>query len=102
MGGSAHDSPRFRNAVEYTIAITVTLAGGGRYGTAARRADRLAERLANIAARCDDAVQVTAAAGPSHDGNATRPQQVRFAAANRRPGNLRRASQARPLPRPGA
>jgi len=82
MGGSAHDSPRFRNAVEYTIAITVTLAGGARYGTADRRADRLAERLANTAARCGDAVQVTAVAGPSHDGKLTRPQPVRFAAAN--------------------
>ncbi len=82
MGGSAHDSPRFRNAVEYTIAITVTLAGGARHGTADRRAERLAERLANTAARCGDAVQVTAVAGPSHHGNAIRPQPVHFAAAN--------------------
>ncbi len=82
MGGSAHESPRFRNAVEYTIAITVTLAGGARYGTADRRADKLAERLANTAARCGEAVQVTAVAGPSHHGNAIRPQQVHFAAAN--------------------
>jgi hypothetical protein len=78
----AHRTPGFRNAVEYTIAVTVTVQGGARHGTADRRARLIAERLANTAARSADVVEVTAKAGHSHNGELSSPRPVRFAAAN--------------------
>ena len=79
---SPHERSEFTNAVTYTVAVTVTVEGGKRFGTADRRARRVAERLANTAARTPGVVEVTATAGHSHDGQVTSPQRVRFAEAN--------------------
>jgi hypothetical protein len=66
MAADPHDAPAFYNAVTFTVAVTYTVEGGARFGTADRRARRVAERLANHAARTAGAVEVTAVPGPSH------------------------------------
>ena len=78
----SHDDPRFYNAVEYTVAVTFTVRGGKRHGTADRQARKIAERLASHAARLVGVVEVHATAGPSRDGQITSPRVVRFDAAN--------------------
>ncbi len=79
---SPQQRPEFANAVTYTVAVTVTVEGGKRFGTADRRARRVAERLANTAARTPGVVEVTATAGHSHDGQVASPERVRFSEAN--------------------
>lgn len=78
----AHEDSRFVNAVTYTVAINVTVAGGARRRTADRRAERLAERLANAAARSKHAVDVTATAGPNINGEVLTSRVVHFSRAN--------------------
>ena len=77
-----HQDPRFYNAVEYTVAVTFTVRGGKRHGTADRQARKIAERLANNAARMVGVVEVRATAGPSREGIITSARQVRFDVAN--------------------
>ena len=77
-----YDDPRFYNAVEHTVAVTFTVRGGKRQGTAGRQARQIAERLANAATRMVGIVEVHATAGPSRDGQITSPRLVRFDAAN--------------------
>jgi hypothetical protein len=79
---SAHETREFRNSVEYTIQLTFVVAGGARWRTAHARARRIAERLANTAARAKGVVDVRAVAGASHDGEVCLPERVRFEAAN--------------------
>lgn len=79
---AAHETPEFRNAVEYTITLTYVVAGGARHGTADRRARVIASRLADTAARIPSVVDVHARAGPSIDGEPARTEVVRFTAAN--------------------
>ncbi len=83
-----HESDAFRNADEFTVAVTYTVAGGTRAGTAQRRARKVAERLADTAARTAGVVAVTASAGPSRRGELIAGQPVRFAAANSGPGTV--------------
>jgi hypothetical protein len=82
MPASPHTEPSFTNAATYTVAITYTVAGGVRHGTADRRAKQVAQRLAGAAARLRDVVEVTATAGRSHDGKQLVAERVRFDAAN--------------------
>lgn len=77
-----HETPAFRNSVEYTVAITFRVEGGARQQTARRRAETIAERLANAASRAAHVVEVTATAGPSRDGTVDFSERVRFSAAN--------------------
>ena len=77
-----HEDPRFSNAVEHTVAITYTVRGGRRHGTADRQARKIAERLATHAARMSGVVAVQAVAGPSRDGQMSAPRTVRFDGAN--------------------
>ena len=77
-----HQDPRFYNAVEYTVAVTFTVRGGKRHGTADRQARKIAERLANNVARMVGVVEVRANAGPSRDGTITSARPVRFDVAN--------------------
>lgn len=77
-----HETPEFRHAAEYTVTITFRVAGGVRWQTALRRAHRVAERLANHAARAARVVEVTAIGGPSEHGRAFSPERIRFSAAN--------------------
>lgn len=77
-----HETPEFQNSVEYTIQITVTVEGGARWQTAYRRAERIAERLANHATRAAHVVEVHGLAGPSRDGEPVRRDPIRFSAAN--------------------
>lgn len=87
----AHDDPRFRNSATYQVAVTVTIAGGARWQTAHRRADRVAERIANAAARAADVVDVHAQVGPPDaEGRMIAPTPVHFAAANSGTGRLDR------------
>ena len=85
QGAPAHEQPAFANAATYTVAVTYTVAGGARPATAKRHARKLAARLADVAARAARAVEVTAMAGPSRDGQLTWAQPVRFDAANTDP-----------------
>lgn len=79
----AHEHPRFTHAATYAVVVTYTVAGGARPGTAHRRAGRVAERLANAAARSADVVDVRAVSGPvGVDGEIVAPSTVRFAGAN--------------------
>jgi hypothetical protein len=80
--GEPYEDPRFYNAVEYTVAVTFTVRGGKRHGTADRQARKIAERLASNAARMVGVVDVRATAGPSSDGQTTSPRLIRFAVAN--------------------
>jgi len=77
-----HETNQFRNAVEYTVQVTFVVAGGARWRTAYGRARRVAERLANTAARTSHVLEVTAVAGPSRDGQLASSQPIFFAAAN--------------------
>lgn len=78
----AHETPEFRNAVEYTVATTFIVAGGARQGTAERRARKVAERLTAVAARTAQVVEVTARGGVSDRGEISWPSPVRFDGAN--------------------
>jgi len=78
-----HETPAFQNAAEYVVAITFTVAGGARARTADGRAEGVAERLANAAARAAGVVKVAAVTGPaSGDGTMLVPRRVHFSAAN--------------------
>jgi hypothetical protein len=79
---SPHETREFTNSVEYTIQLTYVVAGGARWRTAHARARRIAERLANTAARAKGVVDVRAFAGSSHDGQLLTPERVCFDAAN--------------------
>lgn len=80
---SPHETPEFRNSATYTIVLTYTVAGGARVQTAHRRAERVAEQIANAASRLGSVVDVRAAAGPADaNGELIWPTPVRFAAAN--------------------
>lgn len=61
---SLHETDEFRNSAAYTIVLTYTVSGGARVQTARRRADRVAEQIANAASRLGSVVDVRAAAGP--------------------------------------
>ena len=94
MSQRPYDTPAFQHAAEYTITLTFVVAGGKRRGTAERHAKRVAERLANHAARLADVVEVVAVGGVSYDGKPHAPYPIRFAAANTgpaRPGDGRLA-----------
>ncbi len=82
MPAEPYQDPAFANSVTYTVAITYTVAGGARYGTADRRARKVAERLASHATRLGGVLEVTAVAGPSQDGQVASPERVRFDQAN--------------------
>lgn len=77
-----HERPEFTNQATYTVAITYTVTGGARRATADRRAEKVAERLANAACRLGDVVDVTATAGANVNGEIILPKTVRFATAN--------------------
>ena len=77
-----HEYPRFYNSVQYTVAVTFTVRGGRRYGTADRQARKIAEPLASHAARMVGVVAVHATASPSRDGQITSPRMVHFDAAS--------------------
>jgi hypothetical protein len=82
--------------VTYAVTVTYTVAGGARHGTASRRAERIAARVTNAAARAQGVVEVTAQAGHSVDGRIISPRRVRFTAANSGHGTY---SEAAPLDR---
>ena len=77
-----YETREFRNSVESTVAITFVVAGGACWQTAYRRARRIAERLANTAARAKGVVEVRAVAGASRKGEITASERVCFDAAN--------------------
>lgn len=77
-----HETDAFRNSDEYTISITFRVEGAARWQTAQRRAQRIAERLANHAARAAHVVEVTAVGGASHDGQPAMPRRICFDEAN--------------------
>ncbi len=79
---SPHERCEFTHAVTYAVTVTYTVAGGARHGTARRRAEQIAARVANAAARAKGVVEVTAQAGHSIDGQIISPRRVRFTAAN--------------------
>jgi hypothetical protein len=86
--GEPHRDPRFTNSATYRIEVTVTVAGGARPATAHRRAARVAERLANAAARAADVVDATVALGPmSAHGGPAWTDPVSFVAANTGPAS---------------
>lgn len=79
----AHEHPRFTHAATYAVVVTYTVAGGARPTTAHRRAGRVAERLANAAARAADVIDASAVVGPvATDGEIIAPAKVHFAGAN--------------------
>lgn len=77
-----HEAREFTNSVEYTIQLTFVVAGGARWRTGHARARKVAERLANTAARAKGVVDVRAVAGASRDGQLQTPERVCFDAAN--------------------
>lgn len=77
-----HERPEFQHAVQYTVEITFRVEGGARWQTAYRRADRIAERLANYATRAAHVVEVHATGGPSSDGEIITRDRIRFSKAN--------------------
>lgn len=79
---SPHEDSAFTNAVTYTASITYTVAGGVRRGTADDRARKVAERLANAAARIPVVMEVSATAGWTVNGKVHWPQRVLFGQAN--------------------
>ena len=87
----AHEHPRFVNSATYAVVVNVTVAGGARRRTAYRRAEKIAERLADTAARAADVVAVSAVTGPvGTDGEIICPTTVAFSRANTgagRPGD---------------
>lgn len=81
-----HETDRFRHAATYTVAVTFTVAGGARAGTAHRRAQRAAERIAGAAVRLSDVVEATATVGLAlGDGQVVSPVAVRLPGANTGP-----------------
>ena len=82
MTEQPHERPEFFNAVTYAVTVTITVEGGRRRGTADRRARKVAERLANAAARTPGVVEVTATAGWTSNGKVPWPERVGFAEAN--------------------
>lgn len=78
----AHEDPRFTNAATYTVAVTITVAGGARFRTAHRRAEKVAERLANAAARAADVVDASAKLGLVVNDEVVWTDAVAFSAAN--------------------
>lgn len=83
-----YETPEFSNSAEFTVVITLAVAGGKRPFTVDRRARRIFERLANHAARCKDVLQVTAKGGPSCNGEISWSRPVAFTAANTSPDSL--------------
>lgn len=81
-GVRPHETREFANSVEYTVQIRFVVAGGARWQTAYGRARKIAERLANGAARAKGVVDVRAVAGASHGGELLTPERVCFEAAN--------------------
>jgi hypothetical protein len=79
---SPYEVREFTNSVEYTIQLTFVVAGGARWRTAHARARKVAQRLANTAARAKGVVDVRAVAGASHDGELLTSERVCFDAAN--------------------
>jgi hypothetical protein len=77
-----HTAPTFTNAVTHTVAVTFTVAGGARHGTADRRARAIAERVTGYTARAAGVVEVSAVAGPSADGEIVSRRRVNFREAN--------------------
>lgn len=83
MTARPHERPEFYNAVTYAVTVAITVEGGKRRGTADRRARKVAERLANSAARTPGVIEVSASAGwTTKDGEVHWPERVRFAEAN--------------------
>lgn len=83
-----YETPAFSHSAEFTVAITVVVAGGKRHTTADARARRIFERLANHAARSKPALEVTATAGASHKGEILWNTAVAFTAGNTSPDPL--------------
>jgi len=78
-----HQDPRFTNSATYQVSVTVTVAGGARSRTAHRRISKVAEQIANAAARSKDVVDAAAVYGiVSPGGETLLSRQVVFAAAN--------------------
>lgn len=77
-----HETPEFYNSAEFTVTITYRVQGGARWQTAYRRARKIAERLANHAARAAQVVEVTAAGGASEGGKPLSSERILFSAAN--------------------
>lgn len=77
-----YETDEFRHAAEFTVTVTFVVAGGARRETAGRRARKLVERLANVAARAKGVVDVRAVAGASRKGEIAAPERVCFEAAN--------------------
>lgn len=82
MSSDADGPAEFANAAEHTITLTVVVAGGVRRSTARRRAERVAEKLADAASRTKHVLEVAARAGPSHLGEVHFSHPVAFPAAN--------------------
>lgn len=82
MVAHPHDDPAFANSLVYTIAVTVRVRGGVRSGTTDRRAQAVAERLANHAARAKHVVETTADIAENFGGKLHWTRPVHFAAAN--------------------
>ncbi|WP_052665358.1 hypothetical protein [Nitriliruptor alkaliphilus] len=78
----AHDDPRFANSATYAVTVTITVAGGARSRTAHRRASKVAERLANTAARAADVVDASAKLGLVVNDEVVWTDAVAFSAAN--------------------
>ena len=89
---SSHEDPAFTNAVTYTASVTYTVAGGARRGTADGRARKVAERLANSAARMPGVMEVSATAGWTVNGEVHWPQRVHFDQANSGHGTYGKSS----------
>lgn len=83
-----YETPAFSRSAEFTVAITVVVAGGKRDFTADARSRRIFERLANHAARCKHALQVTATAGPSRKSEILWNSPVAFTGGNTSPDPL--------------
>jgi hypothetical protein len=80
--GQPYERPEFTNATTYTVTLTITVEGGKRRDTADRRARKVAERLANTAARIPGVLEISATAGWTSNGKVCWPQQVHFSQAN--------------------
>lgn len=76
-----HEAPAFRHAARYTVCLTLLVQGGARPQTAHGRAQRLAERLANTAARAAHVLEITGLVGPSRDEKIASPRRIHFAQA---------------------
>jgi hypothetical protein len=78
----AHEDPRFTNSATYAVTVTITVGGGARSRTAHRRAGKVAERLANAAARAGDVVDARAKLGLVIGDEVVWTDSVAFSAAN--------------------